>query len=211
MENILEKFTKNPLELNSDEKYVICKYFRKNKISFSDIREQYGDLCMLTYLKCYNYDILKDTHDEKMKNNKYYEYYINNNKKINNIDYYIDTIDEFYENILKLNVDKNFLVSSMKSYKNSYREGIMVKKQPYASCYTINIFSLIGGDVDINDFTIKNARQIGSVYHFNILPDKNDLINSIMIYDLLNKTKGYLVYTDINTFKCFDTAKSYIW
>jgi hypothetical protein len=211
MESLVEKFKTNPNSLTKEDKYNLVKYFKSERMTWTDIINTFDHICVLRFMTFCNIDVDIDNHNNDMRTNRCYKYYVENENYDKNTYIYLDVVEKYYENVIKLNVDKQLIVSSSRDYKNGYKEGIMIKKEPYNSSYSINVFGLVGGDIDLYEGKIYNTKQVGKIFRFNTLPDLYDLKNSIMIYDLLEKTEGILIHTDITTFKSFDTAKSYKW
>lgn len=104
-----------------------------------------------------------------------------------------DVINEYYDNCLKMNINIELIISSEKIYSNGIKEGITIKKQPYNSIYTINVYGFNGGTLDITEKTLTDTKQKGFILYLNHLPNKNELIQIISLIPIFEKNKDYQI------------------
>jgi hypothetical protein len=205
MENILDKFIENPNRNYSDlEKYEI-KTNILNKYGNNHIQElnKISPLHTINFLKfcgienpnkVNKFDLVKEIY---LKSSK--EFRIKSGDAST-------TTEKFYENILKLNVDKNLIVSSQKEYGN-LKEGITVKKQPYDKIYVVNIYWIVGNvDIVVESPTSKKGYvdkcvQKSMMLYLTSLPNNvKDMVDTILTYEYIQKnTKGVVFHTDLYT------------
>jgi len=218
MENIFNKFIENP---NSNDYSDLEKYNIKNyileKYGSNHIQElnKHSPLHTINFLKfcgienpnkVHNFDLVKEIY---LKASKLFRIKSGDASTI---------AEEFYENILKLNVDKNLIVSSQKEYGN-LKEGITVKKQPYDKIYIINIYWIVGNvDIVVDSPTSKKGYaddcvQKSMMLYLTSLPNNiKDMVDTILTYDYIQKnTKGVIFHTDLYTktaYNVFDKKKA---
>lgn len=133
-------------------------------------------------------------------------------------DYAFDIIEEFYDEkyFTYANVNKQFIIAKEKSYGRDSSIGIILKKQSYAHQFTLNIKGINGGYTVSNDGNgwdlelEKGAKFFGIIKRYENIPTKEELIDDICIWDLLEKQEPKSkVVTDTSTFNIYPTAKEY--
>jgi hypothetical protein len=200
MENIFENFVKNcNIGSYSDiEKYQIKTYItEKYGHGFIEELKKHSILHVINFLKICRMENPNEIDFIK-------EIYLKSSKKfrVQSCDA-STTIEEFYHNILKLNVDKNFIVCSEKIY-NNLKEGVIVKKEPYNSVFMINIYWICGG-VDIDVFGTEktpytdNCKQKSMTLYLTTLPKNvKSMVDNVLAYEYIQKNNKKVIY--INDF-----------
>jgi len=125
----------------------------------------------------------------------------------------IDVIERFYDSSKQKKSDMIGITEA--DYKNKdIREGVMVKWEPYADQVTITIRGIVGPhNVDISDKSIqleKGAKQFSITKSYKKLPSKEELIDDIVIYDILEKSKPVdKIIRDGSTSNIYPTARDF--
>lgn len=205
MDSVISKF-KSDIELTDLEKVELCRYVRNNcgdNLKDWAIKE-FGIIRFIKFLKFYGIDKSFD----EVASNKYYKHFTEKCENKETISITLQVVDAYYKNIRKQDIDYNSIVSSYRKYPNGLKEGITIKKYPYDAGYVINVFGISGDFVyDVSDNVAEGGKQMGVMFRFINLPLINDLIASIMIYDIIEKSENYITAsTDFGNYKCYKSA-----
>jgi len=205
------------LENVSLSRYIRRKYGNAGSSKFMEsIKKDFTILEVINILKIVGIDRAKDSFEENIKSNPSHLSFTMADLDEQQIDIvngatYIVENKEYYDNAVKSNPTKEQITSSERKYSNGLKEGVMIKKEPYSTAFTINVY-WIDGDFayDVGTNIAEGGVQKGAKFTFTELPTKEDLVNSIMSYNQLKKEgKKTKIDTDISTFDAHETAKTY--
>jgi hypothetical protein len=182
--NNFKSYIQNKPILDNKDFILLDYYFKLNRIELNQLIIWFNNpILYLNYLSNLNAYSREFNYLNQIENNVFYKHYVNSNNKLNSV--YFVIINEYFENCLKLNINKNLIVTSQKDFKN-YKEGVLIKKEPYNSIYTINIFGFENGCFDAETKVLTDVnKQLSINIKTNKLPTLIELTNILNIYDVL--------------------------
>lgn len=213
---IIDKIKKNE-DLSINEKLFFSRYVRiqygkpSNKIFMENIKKDFTFIQTINILKFIGIDKFKDSFEESILNNPSYRSYVFCKKNYDSAIHIIEN-NEYYDNAIKNDPFKNLITSSYREYPNGLKEGVLIKKEPYNSAFSINIFWIDGDFIyDVKENIAEGGIQKGAMFYFIDLPkNKTDMVNSILSYEYIKQnTNGTLITTDIYKFLAYQNANNY--
>jgi hypothetical protein len=193
--------------------------FNREVVNFDNL-EQY-----LAYLKKYYAEkrarIRNQWIDNRLARKEYCESVPKTKKEIelcDKKDIAINVIEEYYDKkfFTEANLKKDMILIKERDYGGDKRIGICIKKEPYANQYTITIRDILGNCNIANEgsgWTMqleRGAKPFSITKRYNHLPTKDELIDDICIFDILEQQEpvGQIV-KDTGVIQIYPTAREY--